>query len=620
MALSRWINAISIFAGVACAAWCAPPVDLGDLLTEDRLEPEGDYYESTVPDTLDLAERAGLAVRGLTEFLDPSLGCQHFSYGIFKVNPPYMSHEGDGGANWGKIAESLLMMRHMSGSRENLDVHTRMLRGMVDNIRPNGNYYVVLRGVSLDHGQDLIAIDSARVMMALMALNQIQPDARIQELIEKMARGLFDVVSYRDDYAYFTEAPSEPHDTMIGVLGFWKVAFIHGSALRGLARAYASSGDDEILELARKVKNYVTLPEYWVPETGPKAVVGHEHAQFAGHHHSYTAALMGLIRYAEVTGNVRLKQFVRDGYEYLRNFGIARIGLFGEMCTTGDMTYLALKLTELGVGDYWEDVDQYVRNQLVELQITDLDKLRRANALMPTQERVKYIHEMTTDRVIERNLGVWLSDASNPTLVREQTFRWTICCSGNCPPALYATWEAAVRFSGDTAQVNLLLNRASPWLDVDSYLPYDGKVVIRNKKARNVAVRIPLWVDMETVSSDVNGGTVSPYWLGRYLVFEGLADPDVITIRFPVVETTETYTLKWKEEDFWPESTDPGHEWHPHDEPDRFTLSLRGNTLVDISPRSENPGYRLYLREHLKRNQAPMKQVTRYVPPVVLKW
>lgn len=601
-------------------AWADPPVDITHVLTEENLKPDGKYYEATVPDTLDLAERAGMAVHGLTEFLNPALDYQHYSYGIFKVNPPYMSNEGDGGANWGKIAESLLMMRHISGSTKNLDIEKKMLLGMLDNIQPNGNYYVVLRGVSLDHGQDLIAIDSARVMMALMVLNQIHPDEKIEELIQAMAHSLFDVVSYRDDYAYFTEAPSEPHDTMIGVLGFWKVAFIHGSALRGLSRTYALTNDQEILALARKVKNYVTLPKYWVPEAAPKAIVPHEHAQFMGHHHSYTAALMGLLRYAEVTDNTRLKQFVRDGYEYLRNFGIARIGLFGEMCTTGDMTYLALKLTELGVGDYWEDVDQYVRNQLMEQQITDLNKMREANEQMPKQERVKYIHEMTTDRVIERNFGAWLSDASHPTLVREPTFRWTICCSGNCPPAVYGVWEGIVRYNNGAAQVNLLLNRASKWLDVDSYLPYEGKVVIKNKKAKRISVRIPLWVDKDAVTSEIDGEEASPYWLGRYLVFDSVGKGDTIAIHFPIVETTETHTLKWKIDDFWPESTNPGNEWKPQEEPDRFTIKFRGNTLVEVGPRPDRIGYPLYLRDHLKKDKAPMKTVMRYVPSTTVKW
>ena len=78
---------------------------------------------------------------------------------------------------------------------------------------------------------------------------------------------------------------------------------------------------------------------------------------------------------------------MRDGYEYLRNWGIARIGLFGEMCAVSDMTYLAIKLSDYGVGDYWEDVDCYVRNVLADRQITSADKLRKAVGTEPIDAR-----------------------------------------------------------------------------------------------------------------------------------------------------------------------------------------------------------------------------------------
>ena len=57
--------------------------------------------------------------------------------------------------------------------------------------------------------------------------------------------------------------------------------------------------------------------------------------------------------------------------------------------------------------------------------------------------------------------------------------------------------------------------------------------------------------------------------MGNYLVVNGVAGADVITVEFPMVETTETYTL-------------PSY-------PDRYTLSMKGNTLVDISQRPEKP-------------------------------
>ena len=117
--------------------------------------------------------------------------------------------------------------------------------------------------------------------------------------------------------------------------------------------------------------------------------------------------------------------------------------------------------------------------------------------------------------------------------------------------------------------MNLLLNRASPWLDVDSYLLYEGKVELRNKTASTVNVRVPLWADKAAVRCQVNGREKNTHWVGNYLAISGVAGGDVITVEFPMGETRETYTL-------------PSH-------PDRYTLSMKGNTLVDIEPRPDKP-------------------------------
>ena len=76
----------------------------------------------------------------------------------------------------------------------------------------------------------------------------------------------------------------------------------------------------------------------------------------------------------------------------------------------------------------------------------------------------------TSDNVIERNVGCFLSDAADPSELPKLRFMWNICCPGNGNQALYHAWEAIVRCKEGNAQVHLLLNRASPWLDIDSYL------------------------------------------------------------------------------------------------------------------------------------------------------
>jgi len=587
--------------------------ETSDVIRIDRLKPMGDRYQATVPDTLDLAERARLSVHGLTSFLNPKANYGPYGHTYFNAHPAYMSDMPGGPPNWGKIAESLIMARLMCGSDERLDIEEKMLKGMLASgwmkINPDAPTPV------------------SRVMLALMAVYQLDPNPALKEAIDRMAEEHCRVAKRKADYAYYYDGPPDEKDTILGVLGPWLNVFIQGCAIRPLSRWSVLSGQDKYLAFAGDLTKYLLKPELWKPESAPKAVVGADHGHFSGHHHSYTQALMGLLSYAGATHNARLKEFVRESYEYMRTFGIARIGLFGEGCTTGDMTFLAIKLSDLGVGDYWEDADQYVRNHLAELQITDGSRLKDAVEAMPggrgkndTAQGPLDPNNETVDSVVDRNVGVFLSDATHPTRVPDHSLLYTICCTGNCTPAMYFAWESAVRCKEGIAQVNLLLNRASAWLDVDSYLPYEGKVILRNKTARRLSVRIPRWVDDRTVQCRINDRAARPFWVGRYLVFDALNERDVVSIEFPVVETTESYTLLWKQSEFWKESTHPGRSWQALATPVRYTCRFRGNTLVDISPRDQGPGYPLYLREHFKKTQALMKQVTRYISPVILEW
>jgi hypothetical protein len=152
-------------------------------------------------------------------------------------------------------------------------------------------------------------------------------------------------------------------------------------------------------------------------------------------------------------------------------------------------------------------------------------------------------------------------------------------------------------------------------------LPYEGKVVIRNKTARSIAVRIPRWVDAKAVECQVNRQPASPFWVNRNLVFTHVSPRDQITLAFPIVETKETYTLKWKKSALcWQESNNPGNRWKPDDPPARFTFTLRGNTVVDVAPREHTGEYQLYERDAMKKDKAPMHKVTRFVTAKPITW
>lgn len=590
------------------------------------------------PDTLDLGDRGHIAVSALTQIVDPANHYEPYHQAIFYARPSYMTHqegfdEGAWAGNelWGKHVETLLMMRIMSGSDQNREVDSKTLEGMISCFESDNLYWKKVFRVQGDKavpGEDhapLLA--QARVMLALLEKHEFDREPRWLKLAQRSAKGLMDVATRKEDYAYYPD--SSVGGTLCMPRGGWKtkdepagwtinrdwhfsnscVEFSYGAIVRAMCKLHRLTGAEEPLEFAGRLVKFMLKPRMWTPEAEPKAVMSPEHAHFDGHLHAYCWGFWGLLDYAEITNDARLKAFVRDGYEYARNFGISRIGLFIEGCAVGDMTNLAIRLSQTGCGDYWEDVDRYVRNHLVEIQ------LLRADAVEKISERSGKPHQTrsfdSSESAIQRNIGALFADATHVTAA---TPGGIYCCTFNGLGGYYYAWKSIVQPQGAAAQINLLLNRTSPWLDMDSYLPYEGKVVIRNKTAKTISVRIPEWVDRHAIKSTINGNVANPFWTGGCLVFGSTSGGEIITMEFPVVESTEVYRNGFQGVGI------PGHTEVTSSIGRRpetltpYTFRLRGNTVVEISPREdETLGYPMYLRDHMRAERAPMKNRSHYV-------
>jgi hypothetical protein len=146
-------------------------------------------------------------------------------------------------------------------------------------------------------------------------------------------------------------------------------------------------------------------------------------------------------------------------------------------------------------------------------------------------------------------------------------------------------------------------------MDVSSYLPYEGKVVLSNKTARTLSLRIPDWVDREAVKCAVGDRHRDFSWVGNYAVLSGLEPKDQIVFTFPVVEQTVSYTVLTQQ--FW--TSDPRPEKNPLNAEIKYTCRFRGNTLVDFSPRPDDRWYVNYQRGQYKGNNTPMKRICRFV-------
>jgi len=106
----------------------------------------------------------------------------------------------------------------------------------------------------------------------------------------------------------------------------------------------------------------------------------------------------------------------------------------------------------------------------------------------------------TDERVAERAVGCFSTPNNATAILRGKAFSHP-CCTLHSNMGIFYPWDTAVRHSAGTVRVNLLLNRASPWVGVESHLPYEGKRVVRNKTARKLLVRLPVWADKRPLSA-----------------------------------------------------------------------------------------------------------------------
>jgi len=583
--------------------------------------PPGDWQSAAMPGTLDLAERARMAVSALTQ-LDPKASyacCQ-----MFNLNAPGPLQ----GRNWScmlKYLRALPRMRAISGSDQNLEVEIQAMRTVLKQIGPDGLLYSPIGADGPPAGTAYPA-ESGIALQALIAWYERDGNPEWLKWIQTLSDGLRRAAIDKGDYCYIPPEcsltpegewrwtlrgnadqpgylpytpPAEPvHDTQ-GQEGC--VKFEHAAVIEGLVGAYRLTGDAKALEHAVRLSRFCRKAALWSHDTEDESVPPHEHGIFTGHFHGNTHPLKALLDLAVATDDMPLKQLVREGYEHARRHGVIRLGyvpgwvkpLMGrpkdwclnmtDACGVADMVRLGVALSLAGLGDYWDDVDSMVRNHFTEQQLTDLERMRKCADWSRHEDTLKGFQGGFGGAYLTS--GNWLFG----------------CCTGNGSRALGDVWKAITSFAGKTATVNLLLNRVAPWLDVASHLPHEGLVELRNKQAESVAVRIPGWVapaahrlsSGQAVACEVNGRAATPLKAGNYLLFTALKPGDRIVLRFPLNEQTERYTIFGT----------------------TYTAVLRGSTVVDISPRpTDSPTrYPLFVRAHLRTDSTPMKEAPRFV-------
>ena len=618
-----------------------------------------------IPDTLDLADHGRLAINGMLGSINPDLNFESVFLHILDVHPPYMLH-------WStmisgvmpKYIEALPMLRLMSGSDQDRDLQQGFMKAMLNNAKDDGLVYdlaidsrpwnVGVYYGRRDWNEDYAnTIGNSRMVAGFTFWHQVTGDESWKQQAKKTAERLLELIIQEGDYAWYPN-PGCGNDFSYPRISGWTTTeppasidegyepqAVLGSIsapLRGFTRYYQLSGDERFLEISGKIVNFASQTKFWggVHDMMPPA--GAERGHFRGHFHAaLSSALRGFLDYAMLADDMAIKMKVRDGYEWARQRGIHRLGIFthtyegSEGCTMADMVGLAVGLIDAGLGDYWDDVEMYARNGLISAQATDVEELKRVSqegkhrppeaewggefdsrfsgnnkGVLPGQE----IHE----RVLERAIGTFSHLAGARYMIPQMMS----CCTANGSMGLYYAWEGILRSDGHSAAVNMWLNRRSPWVDVWSWLPYEGKLVLQNKGMRRISIRKPAWARPSKIRCQLNGGDVEPAWSSNRMVFGGLRGDEVITLQTPVTQDSTTYTMV--------------NLHAPHTSKEQYLCEFKGHTALSVkrTQSGREPGepyygdrnwYRLFRREQMRAAQAPMKISQAYVhPEAIVRW
>ena len=417
------------------------------------------------------------------------------------------------------------------------------------------------------------------VINGLLALVLIKGSDVARQRLAGLTNALMVISIKREGFAYFPSVEYLPDGWPRGdwnILSFGvDPANTNGRLLFGLTRTWELSGDRNARDLAVAYARHVMDHSSAYLPDGSFAT-GMEFRE--GHFHSRALTMLGVIRYGHGLGDARAVAWGRKVFDTACGNGTS-FGWFPERlvksrahgcetCAVVDMMEAAIWLARTGYPEYWETAERYLRNQLLELQVTTLDGLEDSAGTGADPEWE------TTYRVARRSLGGFAGWSQPNDLLSKVMHKWDLytCCSAQGVRGLFNAWTNAVSAGNGETRINLLINHIGLHATVKSWLPHEGRLEITPHSDGDMLVRVPSWVDHRTLDAHVAGAKVEiSFVTPQFARIASVAKGATVSVGFPLRERTLRETVLDVD----------------------YTTRWRGDTVMQISPEGErSPLYR----------------------------
>jgi hypothetical protein len=452
-------------------------------------------------------------------------------------------------------------MREISGSKEGLNVEAAFHNRIRDYIEPDGSIWT--HPGCLNEGdteavyteEDYIYHTwAATKILQSLSLDYIKTKNEESKLLaQKVMQSLKKVAVWKsNDTCYFKQGMGGLYRDGSVMPNGWNTQ--PAPLIEPLVNYYKATGDKEGLDFAIAYTNGV------INGSQPNGIRFKKDGSFRGHTHATMHVVWGIADLGLVIGKNEYIDFAKHVWNFVLSRGTGT-GWFpagpdncDETCAVSDMISTAACIAQAGYPEYYDYIERYFRNYISNAQFFITDKFKEYYREINSKSKPEEIERsLITLRRVEGAIlgGKGLNDYENELLGGASGFAMYGCCAPEGMRAIYTTWTNTIQgyssspLGPEGVYINMCFSRDSPWGEVVSFMPKQGRLTVKSSVEDVFFIRPPHWVPKDMVKAFVNAKSIPVEWSGNYISFNAKKG-DELTITYPLIKFEHTVEGLWK--------------------------------------------------------------------------
>ena len=506
------------------------------------------YYteKKNRPNTLNLEERSRLALNHLFELADKRFNYVNYIGAALCEDPPHFVHHKLG---WTEAlpysVHGVIVGRNITGLANGEEIQKGQRSLMLSHFTEMDGFVHVPKSPWNDQ-YPMDIWEQARTLYALIYCYLDTQDSALLSYADGIVDGLFRISRQAGNQRIFS-------NELINSSSMGRYAV--GAIIDPLIKYYEMTGNTKALQVAEGTANFL-----WDESNGFFDEAGRHDAFFR----TVVSSINGFSKLAALKGDEKTTKKAKRFHDY----ALSRCTSYGStpccepVCSDFELNMSALSLIRAGHDEYWDQIDRFIRNQIVEAQFTDTcewvpekatkKRINRFNIYDYYPDDLQILPYDDYDNIIERSVGGFMWATADEHMYFPASLM--VCCTSHALRSFEIVWQNAIKENYNDISINFHYNFENDLGETISYEPYQGKFSVILKKSKRLRIRIPEYALNSEVLLKCDDVEVKADIEGRYLCIPDAAKGKTYTIYYDLNNrTTEEKQLVFE----YPNYADP---------------------------------------------------------------